>query len=830
MRRRAASMVKLLSCSQGHYWESPETPDGGSGPLVFCPTCGGLADDLPLLDLVETPPVAGPPPPAPLPLRDATGRPVVAGYELLDDLGKGPTGLLCFRARQQVVGRIVLLHVVMAREDPGQHIWGSLRSESSALTKLPHPNIIQLLDAGERERQLFYNVLEWIGGPPLTQKMAQGPLPLPEILSLVETLARAVHFAHERSVVHRNLKPASILLQITDKESRPAEDRTLAGFFPRIVDWGLGRRPVEGDVCDLDLQRGLPFYLSPEQVWGRVKDIGPSCDIYALGAILFELLAGQPPCAVPASAEGGRGQVSEVLDRIQTQETPLPSVVAQGKYRSLARSAGDLELICKKCLRKDPRRRYASALELAEDLQRCRTGKPIKAQPGGSKPQRAGLWLRRRLGALFAGLVIVGCLIAVPIAYHLGQDAPAQRSRMEPRLQQEENRRLRLELTEAQQTIRMAQYSRLLSQVQRDLDGTRIRPGLDQLNQVPNDLRHWEWHYLMARAQPQPAQRKLFSFSAPLLALAISPSGQYLVASAGSDPDVPAIANPAKGEVRFWDLLVGREHPTVPLYNGPVRSFSFHPHRDSLSALVRLPTVRLGPNSNQPSSEVVSWNVPLGRDEGRRPLLIAQTCTIQWLPDGQKLLLLDREGDLWQIQGGNVLRIGHSPLALQPFRQDPRSSLPLALTDGQGGLRVAVLTGNGQVVSLLDPRRNYAGTDLRGHTDRITGLAGTPRTNRLASVSRDGTLRIWDATNGREKQVLRGHAGAIQAVVFSKDGKRVITAGQDNTLRVWDPQGGIELLTLPLLESNLSLLALSDDGRILAVGHGQEVSVLGPVR
>ncbi len=396
---------------------------------VFCPTCGGIADTLPLLDLApsEQPP-APPPPPQPLPLRDPSGRPVVAGYDLLDDLGRGPSGLLCYRARQQGIGRNVLLHVVLAREDASQQIWGTLRAESSALAKLAHPNIVQILETGERDRQLFYNVLEWIEGPTLAQKLTEGPLPLKQIVSLLEMLACAVHFAHQHGVVHRSLKPASILLQKeslrddAQRGSRKDQNAFLlhpSVFFPRIVDWGQGRRPIEGDTCDLDLQRGLPFYLSPEQVWGRVKEIGPSCDVYALGVILFEMLAGRPPHT--GRLGGADPQVSEVLDKIQTEESPLPSAVAQGKFRSLARSAGDLELICKKCLRKDPRRRYASALELAEDLQRYAGGKAIKVQSGGSNAQRFGGWLRRHVAAVLLTVLVAGCLLAIPIAYNIGR-------------------------------------------------------------------------------------------------------------------------------------------------------------------------------------------------------------------------------------------------------------------------------------------------------------------------------------------------------------------------------------------------------------------------
>ncbi len=368
-------------------------------------------------------------------------------------------------------------------------------------------------------------------------------------------------------MVHRNLKPASILLQHPHvekaepgpkKESQaeaglPAGTRAAvrspavlpkpgtlqlhpSAFFPRIIDWGLGRRPLEGDPCDLDLhcwsgegrKPGLPYYLSPEQVWGRVKDIGPSCDVYALGAILFELLSGQPPHK--------SGQLSEVLDKIQTEETPLPESVAEGKYRSLARSGGDLELICRKCLRKDPKRRYATALDLAEDLWRYSQGQPIKGQGRGGKVRRIGLWVRRHGSHLMILFLILAGFVAVSIAYNVGQES----GKYAPKFPQkggwrEEGIRLQNELQQAQQALQTAQYARQLALVQRDLDLGQLRSALKQLDGLPAGQRHWEWYYLHARAQQQDAQRKLLRCGSPVQALAYSPTGQYLAVGAGSE-------------------------------------------------------------------------------------------------------------------------------------------------------------------------------------------------------------------------------------------------------------------------------------------------------
>src|SRR4051812_10847838 len=215
-------MLKLLTCPQGHFWETANGEEAVRQQV--CPECGAPADSLPLLDLVQTeapPPRPEVSPRTPTPLRDDKGRPVVAGYDILEDQGRGPTGVAVYRARQALVNRAVLLKVVLARDDPGQFAWGSLRGEASALGRLTHPNVVTLYEAGERDRQLFYNAVECVEGPTLEERVADQPLPVRQVLALMEVLARAVHHAHEAGVVHRSLQPSCILLHKVAKSERP---------------------------------------------------------------------------------------------------------------------------------------------------------------------------------------------------------------------------------------------------------------------------------------------------------------------------------------------------------------------------------------------------------------------------------------------------------------------------------------------------------------------------------------------------------------------------------------------------------------------------------
>ena len=363
----------------------------------------------------ETPSADRPPPPAapndtpPKITRDTEaisthlapgeGRayPEVPGYEILAILGHGGMGVV-YRARQLQANRLVALKMIRAVEHASPTERLRFQIETEAVARLQHPNIVQLYEAGEVRGHPFFS-LEFCDGGTLTDQLKKQRLTPQQAARLIETLARAVHYAHLRGVVHRDLKPGNVLLAGVERVAK-------------ITDFGLAKRIDDEarDVSQSGAIMGTAAYMAPEQAAGKVRDTGPAADVYALGALLYECLTGRPPFA-------GRQHV--VLASVLSEEPVPPS-------RRGAKVPTDLETICLKCLSKDPARRYASAEELANDLRRFQAGEPVKARPA-SRVERALKWAKRRpaLAALMGVVVLalVGLTALSAIALDREQQA-----------------------------------------------------------------------------------------------------------------------------------------------------------------------------------------------------------------------------------------------------------------------------------------------------------------------------------------------------------------------------------------------------------------------
>jgi hypothetical protein len=325
----------------------------------------------------------GPSPPRPRTVRRSL-PPAIPGYEILGELGHGGMGVV-YQARQVSLDRVVALKMIRSGDLASNNELARFRTEAEAVARLKHPNIVQIYEVSERDGRPYFS-LEYVEGGSLAQRLKGIPQPVRPAAELVEILARAVHAAHQRGIVHRDLKPANVLLT--------------ADGVPKITDFGIAKRlDDEAGQTQTGAVMGTPSYMAPEQAAGKTKEIGPAADIYSLGAILYQLLTGRPPF-LAESWEATR-------DLVLTQEPVAPR-------RLQPRLPRDLQTICLKCLHKEPRRRYPSALALADELHCYLEGKPIRSRPV-SAAERVWRWARRNPKLATASALAAAGLVATVI-------------------------------------------------------------------------------------------------------------------------------------------------------------------------------------------------------------------------------------------------------------------------------------------------------------------------------------------------------------------------------------------------------------------------------
>src|SRR6476620_9095748 len=338
--------------------------------------------------------------------------PSVPGYEIIGILGRGGMGVV-FKARQLALQRVVAIKMFQNWAQAGEKELARFRDEADVIARLQHPNIVQIHDVGDVAGRPYF-VLEYVAGGNLAEKL-DGTPHVPRLASqFVEVLARAVQAAHANGVVHRDLKPANILLNLADRGAadpvntiRGGDATVAAGSYcllavPKITDFGLAKiaygewevqrhhsLTVTGDLI------GTPSYMAPEQAAPSGAPVGPAADVYALGAIFYELLTGRPPFK-------GETLLDTVLQVLHSEPVPVTEL-----QPNVPR---DLETICLKCLRKLPQHRYPTASELGDDIQRFLHGNPIQARPRGTV-EKVWRWVRDHPAP--SGLIATGVLTPI---------------------------------------------------------------------------------------------------------------------------------------------------------------------------------------------------------------------------------------------------------------------------------------------------------------------------------------------------------------------------------------------------------------------------------
>jgi eukaryotic-like serine/threonine-protein kinase len=678
--------------------------------------------------------------------------PAIGGYEILSELGRGGMGVV-YQAWQVRLRRLVALKMVLAGSHAGDEARSRFRIEMEAAARLHHPNIVDIYEVGEIDGRSFF-AMEFADGGTLAQKLAGTPVPAGQAAQLIESLARAMEYAHQRGIVHRDLTPANVLLtqaqspksNVQSQPERPwALDLGL--WTPKITDFGLAKITIGGGVTQTQTGAvlGTPSYMSPEQAGGKNKEIGPPTDIYSLGAILYELLVGRPPFKAPTSLD----TVLQVLT-----EEPVPPTRLQ------PRIPADLETICLKCLQKEQRKRYGRALDLAEDLERFQKGEPILARRTGAV-ERCWRWSRRNPGLA----TMIGSVAVLLLVLATGASVTALWVR------QERNTALanlwQFHLAQAQ--AQNGRWSGHAGKRFQSLEALARAASIARSLQVPDarilELRN-EAIACMAMVDLQPARQ-----------LEGIPSSK---STAAFDAQLAHYAfGDEEGNIAVRRVDEDREIARLPGRGFPAGYIRFSPCGRYLAA-----KYYAGFRDNAKEYRVWDWRSGRVVVEQPSDLLGAG---LAFTPDSRQVALggrQDRSLTFYDLSSGNTVK------------RWQLTSRPDNLAFRPNGRQLAISHGDPAGVSIYDGNTGEIASELRGPQGQwMTGIAWRSDGRLLAAGCADRSVYVWQPDKRREPLVLKGHQNAVMEVAFNHGGDLLVSSSWDGMTRVWDPVSGQPLVT-----------------------------------
>ena len=716
-------------------------------------------------------------------------------YELLGEIARGGMGVV-FKARQRSLNRIVALKMIRSELLAGVDEIRRFHVEASSAAQLHHPNIVAIHEVGEVDRQHFYS-MNFVAGQSLSDVAREHTLAPRQAARYVEKVARAIHYAHGRQILHRDLKPANVLIDQDDE--------------PQVTDFGLAKvMQTEAGATLSGTIMGSPSYMPPEQARGDIHAVDVRSDVYGLGAVLYELLCGRPPF---------RAETPLDTLRLVLEKDPVAPRLLHPKLPR------DLETICLKCLEKPRERRYATALELANELLRFQNNEPISARPVNT-PERVFRWCRRK--PALAGLGAVALLLLMVVA--VGSPIAAFRIN-----------RARIVAEEGELQARRNAYGADMGVVQQAIEQRRFkyvrqlleshRPAAGQ-----TDVRGWEWRYLWEQWRGPPVT-PLARHATEVTGLNVSPDGRWIVSldktgvmklwSVAAQQEVleiegcagppPALSDRLlaafgnNGLIRFWSLATLEESGPPIKHPGGLTSIEFHPSGESLVAYG--------------GRRLQTWSVSSRQMTGEHTVPRGQVMALS--RDGATLAVSSgqREITVWRAGTGEekVLMSGHV------FSGHPMS---LALSGDGRTLAAGVAFGVGTDyrVQVWDLETGLQTTNFPAHLDQVTSAKFSADDSHLVTTSWDEMIEVRERGTWRTVAMLKA-GDDPSAIRLLPQAGRLLTGGPDGQVKArelhtafpWRDKVPLELASEIISETRGGV---APDASVVAALHANGTGVL----